>query len=38
LSCDAIWRDPATVYVNGGLNYEHGRIVLERLLAQHPWR
>ncbi|MNK78686.1 Methionine gamma-lyase [compost metagenome] len=37
LSCDAIWRDPATVYVNGGLNYEHGRIVLERLLAAHPW-
>lgn len=33
LSCDAIWRDPATVYVNGGLNYEHGRIVLERLLS-----
>ncbi len=38
LSCDAIWRDPATVYVNGGLNYEHGRVVLERLLASHPWR
>ncbi|MNR75375.1 Methionine gamma-lyase [compost metagenome] len=37
LSCDAIWRDPATVYVNGGLSYEHGRIVLERLLAAHPW-
>ena len=37
LSCDAIWRDPATVYVNGGLNYEHGRIVLKRLLASHPW-
>lgn len=33
LSCDAIWREPATVYVNGGLNYEHGRIVLKRLLA-----
>lgn len=32
LSCDAPMRFPHAVYLQGGLTYEHGRYVLERLI------